>query len=419
MKCLVIAAGRGTRLISGGGSKPLISLLGLTLIERVIYAAEKSGITDFYIVTGYNGDKIRAYINNLKKDSKVNVTYLTNDELEKGNGISVLKAKNVITGNFILLMADHVFDETTLLKLRKETIENNEALLAVDYNTEENKFVDADEATKVNVDDDGFILNIGKNIEKYNAYDTGIFLCSPSIFNAIEESIAVNGDSSLSGAIRVLAEKKKAKTFDVRGKFWIDIDDVHALKKAEKILMGTLRKSSDGPVSRYLNRPLSTRISKHLLKTPLTPNMISFASFIVSIIGALLFFQGGWLSLAMGGALVQLSSILDGCDGEIARLKFKRTEFGGWFDSVLDRYADSIVLFGLTYYVYLTSGSLGLFIGFIAVIGSFINSYTASKYEFIIFIGAIANQPFFALLLIAALMNLENIRRIRTLYENR
>ena len=441
MKCLLLAAGRGARLASGGGLKPLVPLLGLTLIERVISTAEKSGITDFYIVTGYNGDKIRTYLDKLNKNGKVNISYLTNSEWEKGNGISVLKARNVIKENFILLMCDHIFDETVLIKLQKEKIENNEVILAADYNTETNKFVDADEATKINVDDDGFILNIGKNLEKYNAYDTGIFLCSPSIFDAIEESIAVNGDSSLSDGIRVLAEKRKAKTFDIKGQFWIDIDNDHDLKKTEKILIGTLKKPSDGPISRYLNRPLSTRISKHLLKTPVTPNIISFTSFIVSIIGALLFFLGGYLNLAVGGVLVQLSSILDGCDGEIARLKFKGTEFGGWFDAVLDRYADAIILFGLTYYVYLTSGNLGLFIGFIAIIGSFMNSYTADKYDglmqkkvgversylrlgrdvrmFIIFVGAIIIQPFLALLAIAALMNLENIRRILILYGNR
>jgi len=441
MKCLILAAGRGTRLVSGGSPKPLVPLLGLTLIERAIFTAKKSGITDFYIVTGYNGDKIRTYLNNLNKNGKINVSYLTNSEWKKGNGTSVLKAKNIIKENFILLMCDHIFDETILPKLQKEKIKNNEGILAVDYNTETNKLVDTDDATKVNVDDNGYILDIGKNIEKYNAYDTGIFLCTTTIFDAIEESIAINGDSSLSGGVKILAEKRKAKTFDIKGKTWIDVDNDHALKNAEKFLIDTLKKPSDGPVSRHLNRPLSTRISKQLLKTPVTPNIISFTSFIVSIIGTLLFFSGGYLNLAVGGVLVQLSSILDGCDGEIARLKFKGTAFGGWLDAVLDRYADAIALFGLTYYVYLTSGNLGLFIGFIAIIGSFMNSYTADKYDgfmqkklgsersylrlgrdvrmFIIFVGAIINQPLLALLVIAALMNLENVRRIWILYEDR
>ncbi|GAH13535.1 unnamed protein product, partial [marine sediment metagenome] len=121
-----------------------------------------------------------------------------------------------------------------------------------------------------------------------------------------------------------------------------------------------------------------------------------------------------------------------GCDGEIARLKFQTSEFGGWYDAVLDRYADAFLLFGLTYYAYfLGENLLYLFIGFLAIIGSFVNSYTADKYDGlmkknltcgkhyfrigrdvrigIIFVGTLINQPVLVLFIIAFLMNAENI----------
>ena len=53
-KCLIIAAGKGSRMSGKGDSKPLIPLLGLSLIERVILTVNNSGIDDFYVVTGYN-----------------------------------------------------------------------------------------------------------------------------------------------------------------------------------------------------------------------------------------------------------------------------------------------------------------------------------------------------------------------------
>jgi len=59
MKCLIIAAGRGSRLSSRGDSKPLVPLLGLSLIERVILTAKNASLTDFYVVTGYNGEEVR------------------------------------------------------------------------------------------------------------------------------------------------------------------------------------------------------------------------------------------------------------------------------------------------------------------------------------------------------------------------
>ena len=439
MKCLIIAAGRGSRLSSRGDSKPLIPLLGLSLIERVILTAKKSGLTDFYVVTGYNGEKVRQYLDRFSQSRNINITHITNEEWENGNGISVLKAKKLLDENFILLMGDHIFDESILVRLKNERIADDEVMLAVDYNIETNRLVDVDDVTRVLVEDNR-ILDIGKNIKKYNAYDTGIFLCSPAIFSAIEESLD-NDDSSLSGGIRVLAGKGKAKTFDIKEDYWIDVDDEKTYKLAEKKLLATLKKTSDGPVSRYLNRPISTRITRHLLRTDITPNHVSFFSFILAMLGAFLFFLGGYINLVIGAILAQVASIIDGCDGEIARLKFQITEFGGWFDAVLDRYADAFLLFGLTYYAYFTNMNFSvLFIGFLAIIGTFMNSYTADKYDglmkrklgqgkhyfrmgrdvriFIIFLGALVNQPLLILVLIALLMNAENIRRVVVLYKN-
>ena len=337
-------------------------------------------------------------------------------------------------------MTDHIFDENILVRLMETENDDSEVRLAVDYNID-NKMVDVDDVTKVLVDGNDRIINIGKDIKKYNAYDTGIFLCSPAIFEALEESVA-NGDTSLSGGMKILAKKKKARIFNIKENYWIDVDDEKAFKKAENNLLINLKKISDGPISRYLNRPISTKISKLLLKKRITPNQISFFSFILSILGALLFFLGGYVDLLIGGILAQVSSVIDGCDGEIARLKFQVSEFGGWYDAVLDRYADAFLLFGLTYYVYLPNENLlYLSIGFFAIIGTFMNSYTADKYDglmkkkvapgkhyfrigrdvrmFIIFLGALINQPLLVLFVIAILMNAENIRRIVIFYKSR
>ncbi len=210
--------------------------------------------------------------------------------------------------------------------------------------------------------------------------------------------------------------------------------------KAESSLLAGLTKNTDGPVSRYLNRPISLRITKYLSKTSITPNQISFFSFALSAVGAAFFFMDGYLYLAVGAVLAQVASVVDGCDGEIARLKFRVTEFGGWFDAVLDRYADAFLLLGLTWHVWSADNNFSVFIiGFMAIIGSFMNSYTADKYDglmkrkldagrqyfrvgrdvrvFIIFVGALLNQPLLTLIFIALLMNTENVRRVAVLYK--
>ena len=429
MKALILAAGRGRRQKGNGDSKPLIPLLGLSFIERVILTAKKSGITDFQIVMGYKGKRIQKYLGNGKKLG-VNIDYIYNDEWKKGNGISVLKAKDFIREPFILLMADHLFDYKILCELQKQTIEDDGCILCVDKN--HRKYLDVNDATKVFIEN-GQIKDIDKQLNDYNGIDTGIFLCTPAIFAALEESIS-SGNESLSAGIKVLANRQKMKAFDISDKYWLDVDDDNALKNAKSLLFERLKKNTDGPVSRILNRPISIKISELLLKTKITPNQISLISFIIGLFGALFFYFGDYVFLVFGGILVQMSSIIDGCDGEVARLKLVESKYGGWFDAVLDRYADAIIIFGMIHGHWILHNDIIIWtIGFMALMGSFINSYTADKYDaifrkeinkingirmgrdirlFIIFIGALSNQILITLAIIAIISNFVSIRRL-------
>ena len=128
--------------------------------------------------------------------------------------------------------------------------------------------------------------------------------------------------------------------------------------------------------------------------------------------------------------MAQLSSILDSCDGEIARLKFLESKFGEWLDRVLDRYGDLFILMGLTFHTYFIHNTLTVFfIGFIAVGGKIILSYTAYVYDskvsahdnfrigrdliiFIILIGALFNIPYITLVALAFIMNIEICKRL-------
>lgn len=394
---------------------------------------------EFYVVTGYHGKILQEHLEAFSRKRNVKITCLYNDEWEKENGISVLKAKDILHEKFILLMSDHIFSGDIIKKLRNQRINNDEVILAIDQNTIDNRFVDEEDATKVFVKASKIVAT-GKNLKPYNAYDTGIFLCTPVIFKAILQS-SNKGDTSLSGAINELAGKGKVRAMDVNGNYWIDIDNETELKQAEKYLIDVfVHKKSDGIISSYINRPLSMRITKFLLRTNIRPNTISVACFLLSIIGAFFLSQKGYYNLLMGAILAQLSSVIDGCDGEIARIKFLETNFGGWFDAVLDRYADAFLLFGLTYHVYqyqTMGNSVILLVGFLAIIGSLINSYTADKYDilmankgnqhfrlgrdlriFIIFLGGLLSQPTLALVAIALIMNMENIRRVAILAKN-
>ncbi len=433
MKCLIIAAGKGSRLCRKGNCKPLVPILGVPLIERVIRCAIQGENDDFYVVSGYQGDRVRDFLDGLARRCRVKITHIINDDWELGNGLSVLKAREYLDGPFLLLMGDHLFDPAILRDLTRRPIGEGEITLAVDSYTR-NSLIDMDDVTRVQ-SENGKVRDIGKGLASFNGLDAGIFLCTPVLFEALERSAAIHGDTSLSGGVRCLATAGKVKALDIQGRFWLDVDDPKALEKAERVLLEQVRdKPNDGPVSRYLNRPLSVRISRQLTRLAISPNQISLVSFLFSLLAAGLFAVGGYPALLAGGVLAQVASIIDGCDGEVARLKFRESDFGGWFDAVLDRYADAFLLFGLTWHAYgARADGIVLLIGFLAIIGSFMLSYTADKYDslmrariaggrrlrigrdirvFLIFLGALLNQPFGALAVIAVLMNTETVRRV-------
>ncbi len=387
IKCLILAAGRGSRIADKCDCKPLLPLLELPLIERAIVTAHGAGITDFLVVTGYNGSLVEAFLADLCRRRNLAIETLRNDQWQKGNGTSVLCAQPRLEDDFVILMADHVFDGAILERLLRARPQTGEILLAADYNIEGNPYVDVNDVTKV-LTESHRVIDIGKKIDNFNAFDTGVFRCSPAIFPALAAA-SREDDNSLSGGVRRLAALGKANTLDIQGHYWIDIDIPADLKNAKSLLYSSLRKPHDGFVSRTINRKLSLGVFTPLLlkiSPRLTANQVSVLAFFVGLLASLCFFFG---YPVMGGIAMQLSSILDGCDGEIARLKKSESSFGNFFDSILDRYADSFILFAMFLYSWEANDNLAIFgpnwrlpvlvVAMAAIVGNLMVSYTSAK----------------------------------------
>jgi choline kinase len=231
---LIIAAGQGKRLAARGDSKPLVKIGGRPLIEWVILAAKRAGLQDIIVVTGYNSIKLTSFLNKLSRRETLKIKTVFNDDWEKENGISVLKAKDHIQDKFILLMADHLFAGDILPRLKTQPCGNNGLVLAVDFQIQDQPYVDLTDVTRVQVEA-GQIMAIGKHLTDFNAFDTGIFLCTPLLFSALKKSSKM-GNNTLSGGVQILADLGKAGTMDIDGSFWIDVDDETALDKAERFL---------------------------------------------------------------------------------------------------------------------------------------------------------------------------------------
>ena len=162
-----------------------------------------------------------------------------------------------------------------------------------------------------------------------------MFLCTPALFDALD---TVNGSEgcSLSDGIRELAREGRMRVFDIGEGFWQDVDTPEMLAHGEKTLLRRLTKPTDGWVSRYFNRPISTRISRWLVKTPITPNMVTLVTFFSGLLGAWFVFDATYWMVLLGALFFQFSSILDGCDGEVAVLTFRDSKYGSWLDTITD-----------------------------------------------------------------------------------
>ena len=233
MKGLIVAAGQGVRLREKGDLKPLVLLKGDSIIEHVIMRARRAGITEFVVVVGYRSDDLRAELDLISVRQQVQVTHVLNTQWKRANGVSLLAAKSCLDGDFLLMMCDHLVDPEIYCGLMSTIVEPDTVTLAVDYNLS-NPLNDPEDVTRVSCED-GRIRQIGKTLKNFNAIDTGTFLCSPIVFEALEASQA-QGDDSISGAMNVLARWDKARVFDVGSKLWIDIDDPAAFRNVEYLL---------------------------------------------------------------------------------------------------------------------------------------------------------------------------------------
>ena len=117
---------------------------------------------------------------------------------------------------------------------------------------------------------------------------------------------------------------------------WHLLKDRSDLNKCTRKFLNDAGKPQDGMVSRFLNRPISRLVTRGLLKYPISPAAWTIAIFILPLLASAFLLRGDYASVVAGAALFQLYSILDGCDGEIARAKYLESARGARLDDFFD-----------------------------------------------------------------------------------
>jgi len=295
-QAVILAAGRGRRM-GGTGPKPLLRVAGREILYRTLATLQALGIEEVVLVV--HPDHRDAFAGFLAAHG-FNARLVLNPEPERGNGYSLHLAREAVGGRFLLLMGDHLYGPDLLREaLRGEG-------LAVDPDP---RYVDRAEATKVAIRD-GRIVEIGKDLAEPDAYDTGCFVLDPSIFAVTGELVAERDTVELSDVVR----RAGLPAQPIPGRFWTDVDTPADLRRARRLIIArAVKGTGDGLISRAINRRISTRISA-LLVERVSPWAATWLTFGIGILAGAL----NAISPIAAAVLYQLSSVLDGVDGEIA-----------------------------------------------------------------------------------------------------
>jgi phosphatidylglycerophosphate synthase len=132
----------------------------------------------------------------------------------------------------------------------------------------------------------------------------------------------------------------------------VEGDEMHlcsdGVRAVEKRLLGALRKDMDGVISRTINRPISLAFTRLLMNTSIKPNHVTTVIMMIGIASGFVVAQGGYWAGVLGALLLNTQSVLDGTDGELARLRYQGSHFGQWFDTLSDDLSNLSFLVGAT-----------------------------------------------------------------------
>jgi len=229
-EAVILMAGSGSRLRTDGTSlpKPLVPVFGRPLILYALEALARAEIKKVHFVVGFQRDLIKARVRPLIP-AELNVCFIENHDWQKQNGISVLAAANHVEPPFLLIMSDHLFDQS-ILDLLLRTAVPEQVNLAIDRKLD--SIFDLTDAMKVRTSGDR-IIAMGKDLASYDAIDTGLFVCPDDIFSYLERARR-NGDCSLADGVRLMVGADKVRGVDIGDAWWQDVDTPEMLQRAEE-----------------------------------------------------------------------------------------------------------------------------------------------------------------------------------------
>jgi len=334
---------------------------------------------------------------------------------------------------FILLSIDYLFTANTIKKVMKTKLQKDILAIAIDRDTIHKK-LDLVGVTRVNTVKNR-VVALNPGLKEFDSFDTGVYLCQHTFLAQLAKQHKTRKNTQLIDAIHVFIKQDKVVAVDIGSNFWSHVDSSESLERTEQEVIKNLKsQDTDGPVMKHIARPASGLLTRILMHTPLSVKLLSFLTPILALLAAYFFSFSQYSGLFFGSLVAILCSVLCVCTSEIAELKYERSPFIDWFNTVTGKYTELFLLVGLTIHVvHIHDSTNVLLIGLLAIIGTLMFHFSYDQFQqlthkippqeqdmqlkpevrfLLIIIGALVNLPLFTLLIFGILLNAIVIRRL-------
>ena len=298
-------------------------IAGIPLLHRVLLSSHKAGVRRWLVLTQHEAQWVHASLVTAYKLREVTWQVYDLQATDPGNLIAALPTDDVL-----VVTSPAVFDHRLLADLQEAVSPALCVTTAVGTTPAE-----------IVVQDSLVVARTRQGAPALRS--TGILRCSGPALGQLLHQAWPDMCQSPSPHVVVLAglmATTQVRALDVSQRLWVPITDPldTSVTAAETQLLRSLGREGDSVLVRVLDRRLSQALTKRLMRIPVTPNQITLLSAAIGLSGAFFLAQPSLLLQVLGSLLFLLSTIIDGCDGEIARLTFQESEFGAKLDVIMD-----------------------------------------------------------------------------------
>lgn len=332
-----------TGLLLLPGDQGFIEVARVPLLHRILLSGYKAGIQEWLVLAWHGAQRVCASLAHEARLAGISWQAFDLEHIDPARLVGILPPEEII-----VVCGTAVFDHRMLRELQQA---EGTMLCVV-----------ATGATMTEATSEGIELREGQVVlapaaspPAYRA--TGLLRCSGGLLGRIMQETwetMQGAPNPLQTLLRRLLDTAPVKALDVSQQLWVPLTVPleASVATAEEQLLRSLGHEGDSLVVRVLDRRISQALTKRLVRTRVTPNQITVCSALVGLSGACLLAQPSRLLQVLGSLLFLASTIIDGCDGEIARLTFQESKFGARLDVIMDNVVHVFLFSGIALGLY-------------------------------------------------------------------